>query len=56
MLENKVRNQKRQLSVFNTAAKSVSDNEEPDDWDKEADNKDHSTLTRQGNSKCSKRA
>ena len=43
------------LSVFNTAAKPGSDNEEPDDLDKEDGNMKHSDLTCQGNSKRSKK-
>ena len=53
MLEKKVRIQKRQLSVFNTTAKSGSYNEELDDLDKEDGNRQHSTSTRQGKSNSS---
>ena len=56
MLEKKVRNQRRQLLVFNTAAKPGSDNEESDGSDKEDGNRKHYTLTRQGKSKRSKKA
>ena len=41
MLEKKVRNQRRQLLVFNTAAKPGSDNEESDGSDKEDGNRKH---------------
>ena len=40
--------QKRQLSAFNTAAKSGSNNEESDDLEKEDVNRKHSYLTRHG--------
>ena len=55
MLEKKARNQKRQLSVFNTATKPGSDNEDLDGSEKEDGNRKHSTMTRQGKSKRSKR-
>ena len=56
MLEKKVRNQKRHLSVFNTAAKPGSDNEDLDGLEKEDGNREHYNLTRQGKSKSSKKA
>ena len=52
----KVSNQKRHLSVFNTAANSGSDDEELDGLDKEYGSSDHSALTRQGKYKRSKKA
>ena len=56
MLEKKLRNHKRQLLLFNTAAKPGLDNEESDDSDKEDGNKKHSDLTHQGKSKRSKKS
>ena len=56
MLEKKVSNQKRQLLVFNTAAKPGSDNEDSDGSKKEERNRNHSVLTRQGRSKRSRKA
>ena len=56
MLEKKVSNQKRQLLVFNTAAKPGSDDEELYRLEKEYGNSNHSALTRQGKSKRSKKA
>ena len=41
MIEKKVRNQKRQLSDFNTAAKSGSDDEDSDGLEKEDGNRKH---------------
>ena len=55
MLEKKLMNQKRQLSVFNTKSKPVSDNEDSDGLEKEDGNRKHSALTRQGNFKRSKK-
>ena len=51
MLEKKVRNQKRKLSVFNNAAKSGLNDENSDGLDKEDWNRKHYDLTRQGKSK-----
>ena len=51
MLKKKVRNQKRQLSVFNTTAKPGSENEESGVSEKEDGNRKHSALTRQEKSK-----
>ena len=45
MLEKKVRNQKRHILVFNTAAKPGSDDEESDGSEKEDVNRKHSSLT-----------
>ena len=55
MLEKKVRNQKRQLSVFNNMAKPGSDDNESDGSEKEDGNRKHSTLNRQGKPKRSKK-
>ena len=56
MLENKVRNQKRQLLDFDTAAKPGSDYKESDGSEKEYRNRKNSTLIYQGKSKRSKKA
>ena len=40
-----MKNQKRQLSVFNNWSKSISDNEDLDDSDKEDANRKHYALT-----------
>ena len=56
MLEKKFRNQKRQLSVFNTADKPSSYNKELDGSDKKYGNRNNSTLNRQEKSKRSKKA
>ena len=56
MIEKKVRNQNRQLLVFNTTDKPGSDDEESDGSGKEDGNRNHSALTRQGKSKRSKKA
>ena len=56
MLEKKVRNQKRQILVFSTAAKPGSDNEELDGFEKEDGNRKHSVVIRQGESQRSKKA
>ena len=56
MLENNVRNQKRQLLVFNTLAMTGSDNEESDVSDKKYGNRKNSVLTCQGKSKHYKKA
>ena len=55
MLDKKVRNQKRQFSVFNTADKPGSENKESDESDKENGNRKHSDLTYQVESKSSKK-
>ena len=47
MLENKARNQKRQMLVFNNTAKPGSDDEESDVSEKEYGNLKHDDLTRQ---------
>ena len=51
MIEKEAKNQKRYLSIFNTAAKSGLDNEESDDSDKEDVNRNHYSLNHQGSSK-----
>ena len=56
MLDKKVSNQKRQMTVFNTAAKPGLDGEESDSSCKEEGNRKHSTLTHQGNPTHSKKA
>ena len=56
MLEKKFRNQKRQLSVFNNAAKPGSEDERSDGLDKEDGNRKHSALNCQEKSKLSKKA
>ena len=56
MLDKKVRNQKRQLLVFNTVAKPGLDDEESDGSDKEDGNRKHFNLTCQGESKRSNKA
>ena len=56
MLEKKIRNHKRQLSVFNTVAKPGSDDEEPNVSDKEGGNMKHSAFNRKGTYKSSKKA
>ena len=55
MLEENVKNQKRKMLVFNTEPKPGSDNEESDGSGKEDGNRKHSTLTRQGKSKRSRK-
>ena len=47
MLKKNVRNQKRQMSVFNTADKPGSDDEESDRLEREDINRNQSALTRQ---------
>ena len=56
MLDKKVSNQKRQMTVFNTAAKPGLDGEESDGSCKEDGNRKHSALTHQGKPKHSKKA
>ena len=56
MLEKKVRNQKRQMLVFNTVAKPGLDDEESDGSDKEDGNRKDFNLTCQGESKRSNKA
>ena len=56
MIEKKFRNQKRQLSVFNNAAKPGSEDERSDGLDKEDGNRKHSALNCQEKSKLSKKA
>ena len=56
MLENKVRNQERQMSVFNTAAKSGSEDGDSDGSEQEYGNRKYYALTRQGKSNCSNKA
>ena len=56
MLENKVRNKKRQLLVLSTSSKPDSCNEESDDSDNKYGNRMQSTLTHQGKSKQPKNA
>ena len=56
MIEKKVRNHKRKLSVLNTGDNPGSDNEESDNEEKEYGNGKSSDLTRQGKSKRSKKA
>ena len=56
MLEKKVSNKKRHLSVFNTAAKPGSDNEESDDSYKKDGNRKNPALTLKINPKNSKKA
>ena len=56
ILDKKVSNHNRQISVFNTAAKPCSDDEESDGLYKEDENSKHSDLTRQGKYKHSKKA
>ena len=48
MLEKKVRNQERQMSVFNTSDNTGSDDEDSDGSEKEDGNRKYSALTRQG--------
>ena len=55
MLEKKVSNKKRHLSVFNTAAKPGSDNEESDDSYKKDGNRKNPALTLKINPKNSKK-
>ena len=55
MLEKKVRNQKRQFLVFNTAVKPCSDDKESDGSDKEYGNSKNSSVTLQAKSKRSKK-
>ena len=56
MLEKKVTNQKRQMSVFNTTVKPGSDDENSDGSEKEDGNRKNSALTHQGKYKISKKA
>ena len=56
MLEKNARNQKRQLSDFNTEANPGSDKEVSDSSEKEDGNRNHSNLTRQVKFNNSKRA
>ena len=56
MLDKKVRNQKKQMPDFNTAAKTGSYNEDSDGLDKEDGNMKHYTLTCKGKYKRSKKA
>ena len=56
MIEKDIRNQKRQLSVYNTAANPGSDDEESDGLEKEYGNRKHCNLTRKVKSKSSKKA
>ena len=56
MLEKKVGNKKRQLSFFNTTAKTSSYDEDSYGLEKEDGNRKHSALTCQGKSKRSKTA
>ena len=56
MLEKMVRNQNKQLSIFNTTDKPVLYDEEPYGLGKEDGNSKHSALTRQGKAKRSKKA
>ena len=56
MIDKKLRNQKRRMLVFNTAAKLGSGYEGSYGSEKEDDNRNHSVLNRQGNFKCSNKA
>ena len=56
MLEEKVRNQKRQLPVFNTMAKPGLDDEESYGSEKKDGNRKHYAFTYQGKYKRSKKA